>query len=87
MGREAYEQAQQAKSRQEAVHDLLAAIDAWDRTRRVHEWLAVVEREANALPEADRHQLLGRLEQAKALVSGGEALDLLKVWKTPGERR
>lgn len=75
------------KARQEAETDLLAAIDAWDRARRVQEWHAVVEREANALPEEDRQQILGRLEQAKALVSGGDALDLLKVWKTPSARR
>lgn len=84
---EEYERAQQAKARQEAENDLLAAIDAWDRTRRVQEWFAVVEREAMDLPEADRQEILGRLEQAKALISGGDALDLLKVWKTPGERR
>jgi len=84
--REQEERAKQAKLRQEAKSDLLTAIDAWDRARRVQEWLARVEREAHDLPEADRQQVLSRLEQAKALVGGADALDLLKRWKAPGER-
>jgi len=85
--REEQERARQAKLRQEAKNDLLTAIEAWDRARRVQEWLARVEREAHDLPEADRQQVLSRLEQARALVGGADALDLLKRWKAPGERQ
>jgi hypothetical protein len=85
--REEQERARQAKLRQEAKDDLLAAIDAWDRARRVQEWLALVEREAQDLAEVDRQHVLGRLEQARALVGGADPMDMLKKWRGPGERQ
>lgn len=76
----------QAKRRQDAKDDLLTAIDAWERARRVQEWLALVEREAQDLADADRQQVLARLQEAKALVGDSDALALLKRWKAPSER-
>lgn len=85
--REEQELARQARMRQEARTDLLAAIEAWDRTRRIQDWIALVEREAKALPEADRQQVVQQLERAKGLVGSADALALLREWKAPGERR
>lgn len=85
--REEEERARQAKLRQESKADLLAAIDAWDRTRRVHDWLNVVTRAAEDQPQNERAQVLGRLEQARELVGGADALKLLKRWKAPSERQ
>jgi hypothetical protein len=86
--REEQERAKQAKLRQEAKDDLLVAIDArGTRARRVQEWLALVEREIQELAEVDRQQVGGRLEQARELVGGADALDLLRKWKAPGERQ
>jgi hypothetical protein len=56
------------------------------RTRRVQDWLAVVERAVEDLAEDERAQVLARLEQARALVGGADALEPLKRWKPPGER-
>jgi uncharacterized protein YhaN len=81
--REEQERARQAKLRQEAKDDLLAAIDAWERTRRVQDWLALVERKAQDLAEVERQVVLGRLEEARALVGGADALDLLKNGRRP----
>jgi hypothetical protein len=84
--REEQERARQVKMRDDAKNDLLNAIDAWARTRQVHEWLELVAKDAQELPEPDRSHLLGRLEQAKVIVGGRDALELLKAWKSPGER-
>jgi len=85
--REEQERARQAKLRQDARNDLLAAIDAWSRTRSVQEWLAEVKREAEDLPEAERQHILAQVEQAEMLVGSADALELLKRWKSPVERR
>lgn len=85
--RDEEERARQAKMHRQAEEDLLAAIDASDRTRRVHEWLALVEREVHDLAETDRQHMVARLEKARGLVGGVEALDLLKQWKAPDERK
>lgn len=85
--REEEERRRQAKLRQEATSDLLAAIDAWDRAKRIQEWFAAVERQAQDLEHDDRLHVLGRLDQARALIGGADSLELLKKWKAPGERQ
>jgi len=84
--REEQERARQVKLRQDAKSDLFSAIEAWDRVRRVEEWLATVELVSQGLPKGEREHVLGRLEAARGLVGGADALDLLKKWKTPEER-
>jgi hypothetical protein len=85
--REDEERARQVRLRAEAKSELLGAIEGWDRARGVQEWFARVERETQNLDDADRQHLVSRLEQAKALIGGMDALDLLRQWKAPGERR
>jgi hypothetical protein len=85
--REEQERARQAKLRQDAKADLLAAIDTWDSARRVQDWLARAESAAQDLPEGERAHVLGRLEHARALVGDADPLDLLKRWKAPGKRQ
>jgi hypothetical protein len=85
--REEEERRRQAKLRQNATSDLLAAIDAWDRASRIQDWFAAVERQAQDLTDEDRLQVLGRVDQARALIGGADPLELLKRWKTPAERQ
>lgn len=85
--REEEERRRQAKLRQDATSDLLTAIDAWDRARRIQDWFASVERQAQDLEDEDRLYVLRRLEQARPLIGGADALELLKKWKAPGERQ
>lgn len=85
--REEEERARQSKLGQESRADLLGAIDAWDRTRRVQDWLAAVERAVEDVTQEERGHILRRLEKARALVGGADALELLKRWKAPDERR
>jgi hypothetical protein len=85
--REQEERARQVKVRQDATTDLLASIEAWDRVRRVQDWLALVERETLELQEDERAHLLGRLAEARKLIGAADALGLLKKWKSPRERQ
>lgn len=85
--REQEERARQVKVRQDATTDLIASIDAWDRARRVQDWLALVERETLELQEDERAHLLGRLAEARELIGTADALGLLKKWKSPRERQ
>ncbi len=84
--REAEERARQEKLRQDSREDLLAAIDAWDQARRLHEWVALVERNAQRLPEQERSEILGRLAKARELIGRVDAVEVLKQWKAPEER-
>lgn len=84
--REEHARARKVKLRQDATADLLAAIEAWDRAQRVEQWLAAVQLAAGGLRDTEREHILGRLEAAKGLVGGVDALDLLKRWKAPEER-
>lgn len=84
--REQEERARRVKLRQDAMAELLSSIEAWDRARRVQDWLALAEREANALTGEERAHLLGRLSEARKLVGDGHALDALRKWKAPEER-
>lgn len=85
--REEEERARQVKLRQDARSDLLAAIEAWDRVRRVQDWLALVERETQKLRDDERAHLAARLQEAKKLIGEADALSLLKKWKAPHERQ
>lgn len=85
--REEDERRRQAKLRHDATSDLLAAIDAWDRIRRIHDWFESVKRQALGLTEEGRLHVLGRLEEARALIGGADPLELLITWKAPGERQ
>jgi hypothetical protein len=85
--REQEERARQVKLRLDATTELLASIEAWDRVRRVQNWLALVEREALDLPADERAHLLDRLAQARELIGESDALALLKKWKSPRERQ
>lgn len=84
--REQEERARQVKVRQDATTDLLASIEAWDRARRVQEWLALVEREMLELQENEREHLIKRLSEARELIGAADALGSLKKWKSPRER-
>lgn len=84
--REEQEHARQEKLRQESRRDLLGAIDAWDRARRLHDWVALVQRDAEQFPERERTQVLDRLAKARELIGRVDAVEVLRQWKAPEER-
>lgn len=85
--REQEERARQVKLRQDATTELLTAIDAWDRVRRIQSWLTLVDAQVQELPVEERDHLVERLAGARELVGGADPLELLKKWKAPRERQ
>jgi hypothetical protein len=85
--REQEERARRVKLGQDATTELLAAIDAWDRVRRVQSWLTLVDAQVQELPVEERDRLVERLADARELVGGSDPLELLKKWKAPRERQ
>jgi hypothetical protein len=84
--REEQARARQEKLRQESRKDLLGAIDAWDRARRLHDWVALVQRDAEQFPEGERAEVLDRLAKARELIGRVDAVEVLRQWKAPEER-
>lgn len=80
------ERQRRQKAAQDARQDLLKAIASWEQARSVHEYFDLVEGEIDGLPEAERAQVLGRLQEARSLIGPVDALAQLKQWKAPQER-
>ena len=85
--REAEARALQEKLRRDSRADLLAAISAWDESRRIAAYFAEVERAAEQMEGAERHRVLDRIAAAKVLVGTVDPLSVLLSWKSPHERR
>jgi hypothetical protein len=69
-----------------SMKDLVAAIAHWSEVKRVHEFIADVERDLGRAPEGDRPVLSAKLEKARALVAPMDALGRLRAWLPPDER-
>jgi hypothetical protein len=80
------ERARQEKARQDAKHDLLAAITAWDEGRRISSYFGSVEQEIGHLPAEEAARLRERLDLARELVGPLDPLAALRAWKSPHER-
>jgi hypothetical protein len=84
--RQEAERTRQVKARQDARQDLLAAIASWEQVRNINAYFESAERELEQLPESERQHLRGRLGEARALVGDVDALEKLRLWKSPQER-
>lgn len=80
------ERQRRLKAAQDSRQDLLKAIASWEQARSVLEFFELVTLEAESLPEEQRLQVLGRLQEARALMGPVNALEQLALWKSPRER-
>lgn len=80
------ERQRRLKAAQDSRQDLLRAIASWEQARSVLAFFELVTREAESLPEEQRLQVLGRLQEARALIGPVNALEQLVLWKSPRER-
>lgn len=65
---------------------LFEIVDAWDVATRIEAFFEDIERRSVALGAADREALDARLELARSLLGGVDALQRFMDWKSPGER-
>jgi len=84
---EQHERARRVRAREDARKDLMQAIAAWGEVRRIQDFLAEAETDAEKLDPPLRDQARARIAAAKVLIGERNALDELLSWKAPDERR
>lgn len=70
----------------ESREELFAIIEAWGVAKRIEAFFEDATRRAEGYPENEKRVLLGRLEQARAMLGSVDALERLSSWKSPEER-
>jgi hypothetical protein len=71
---------------EESRSQLLAAVDAWAQARSIETFFEDATRRAGELPVEDRTALLERIDDARRLLGGIDALEYFRAWMTPLER-
>ncbi len=80
------DQRQIARSIKESHEQLAQVIQSWATIMNIEQFLKGVEERAIALPEAQRAQVLNRLQLAREFIGTQDPLDFFNSWKTPTER-
>lgn len=70
----------------EGREQLAEIIQAWGIAKQVEGFFEDAERRAAALDDADRERLIDRLQRARSLHGGVDALQRFLKWKAPDER-
>jgi hypothetical protein len=66
--------------------DLFAIIEAWAVAKRIEEFFEDIERRSPGADEADGKALLDRVDRARQMLGGTDALSRFRNWKAPEER-
>jgi hypothetical protein len=69
----------------ESREQLFAIIDAWNVVKGIEGFFEDAERRARDLGDDERERLLDRLQRARALLGGIDALEHFLAWKAPEE--
>jgi hypothetical protein len=75
-----------ADSIKESREQLAQVIQSWATVMSIEQFLKGIEDRAVALPEAQRWQVLGRLQLAREFIGTQDPLEFFSSWKTPEER-
>lgn len=77
----------QRLAEKESHEELLSIIERWDKARRIESFFGSIEAEVVRLPPEERAELEERLKRARAYIECTNALQWLRDWKLPEERR
>jgi hypothetical protein len=80
------DQQQIADSNKKSREQLAQVIQSWAEVMSIEQFFKDVEERAIALPEAQRGQVLERLQLAREFIGTQDPLEFFSSWKTPGER-
>jgi hypothetical protein len=75
-----------AQSIKESREQLDQVIQAWAKIMSLEQFFEGVQKRAQELPEAQRQEILNRLQLARDFAGTHEPLDFFRSWKTPLER-
>jgi hypothetical protein len=74
------------QAHQESRQHLSEVIRRWDVAHRTEAFFAELERRLDHLEDGDRQILAARIERARELLGGDDALACFRTWTTPEER-
>jgi hypothetical protein len=80
------EERHRIKATQESREQLLKIVEAWALATRIEAFFDDIERRAPRLTEGDKDQVTRRLQGARGLLGGIDALEHFRGWKSPEER-
>lgn len=85
-----WERQRAEEHRRQALKDsrdqILSIVDAWVRARNIEVFFEDARRRAEGLPADERATYLDRLERARQMFGGTDALQHFRSWKSPEER-
>lgn len=79
-------EAQRLQNLKDSHDQLFAIIDAWGVAKRIEEFFDDTEKRAAGLGEPERASVLLRVERARRLLGGVDALKRFAAWRTPEDR-
>lgn len=71
---------------EESTEELLGIVNDWAVAKRIEEFFADAGQRATRLSDEERATLVERLDRARSLLGGTDALQRFLAWKTPNER-
>jgi hypothetical protein len=87
---EVWEREEQLRKQREAIKEsreqLLSIVDAWAVARNIEDFFADADRRSRDLSSDEREAIVARLEQARKMLGGTDALGRLAIWKSPEQR-
>jgi hypothetical protein len=75
-----------AQNLKDSREQLDAVIKAWAAAKAIEDFFDDIERRGSRLGEAERAALRARLDRARELAGGVDALEHFLAWRSPGER-
>ena len=72
-----------AEAYKESRQQLLNIVDAWSLARSIEDFFNDIEQRANQVSDTERADVQARLEAARAMLGGLDALRRFKEWKSP----
>jgi hypothetical protein len=71
---------------EESTEELLGIVNDWAVAKRIEEFFADAGQRATRLSDEERATLVERLDRARSLLGGTDALKRVLAWKAPNER-
>jgi len=72
-----------AQAAEKGRDELLGIIEEWGLATRIEAFFKNVEKRSRALAKEERAAILGRIEQARTLIGGSDALRQFRSWNPP----
>ena len=79
------EERRAAEALKQSREQLFQIIDTWAKANRIEQFFKDAEQRANGLNEDKKLKILDRLQKARVMIGGTEALEHFMSWRAPDE--